>query len=368
MRKIIVNIVNNISPTSIPVEVANKLEDNKFKSILISLYDSSEEAQEKAEENNVLCESFGIDLKNKFNIGKIYNLYKLLKNINPDIIHIHHTYSGIIASLINRFIKDCYLVSTVHNDLRFFNNYQKYLRYISYSLSDLIICNSSNTKYNLFSTIKNKANIKIIYNGIDVKKITENNKKDNTELIDKDNFIISNVGMLISQKDQITLLRAFKIFVDKLNIINTKLIIVGEGLLRDKLQKFIISNKLENQVTLTGLVTRDKVFQIINKSEIFVMSSKYEGFCNAMVEAMVAKNAVIASNVDPLPEVLGEKNGLFFEQGNAEDLSKKMMYLYQNEKTRKNLAKKAKKYAIDNYSLDRCVDEYKKVYQGLLSE
>ena len=363
----IVNIVNNISPTSIPVEVADKLGDLEFKSILFSLYDTQKEVNKKTSLNNISCESFGMGLKNKFNIKNIYYFYKLLKEIKPDILHIHHTYSGVIASVLNIFVKDCYLISTVHNDLRFFNNYQKYLRYISYLLSDIIICNSSNTKESLFSKIKNTKKIKIVYNGINIKKIIENNIKNNFKLIDDDKFIISNVAMLIPQKDQLTLLKAFKIFVDRLNITNTKLIIVGEGLLRDKLQKFIISNKLGNQVTLTGLITRDKVFQIINKSEVFVMSSKYEGFCNAMVEAMVAENAVITSNIDPLPEVLGEKNGLFFEQGNAEDLAKKMIYLYQNEKIRKNLAKKAKKYAIDNYSLEKCVDEYKKVYQELLS-
>jgi glycosyltransferase involved in cell wall biosynthesis len=365
MKKI-VNIVNNISSTSIPVEVANKLGDTDFKSILISLYDSPKDVNEKTNRNNILCESYGIGLKNKFNMRKIYNLYKLLKKINPDIIHIHHTYSGIIASVISEFLKDCYLVSTVHNDLRFFNSYQRYLRYISYLLSDVIICNSSNTKKTLFSSIKNKKNIEVVYNGIDIKKIIKNNKN-NKESIDNDMFIISNVAMLTPQKDQLSLLRAFKIFVDKSNSTNTKLILVGDGVLRNKLQKFIRSNKLENQITLTGLITRDKVFQIINNSKIFVMSSKYEGFCNAMVEAMVAENAVIASNVDPLPEVLGKNNGLFFEQGNAEDLADEMCYLYKNEKIRKGLASKAKEYAINNYSLEKCVDEYKKVYQELLS-
>lgn len=368
MKYKIINLINNISSTSIPVEVANKLNDEEFNSIIISLYDNNKEAKIKAEKNNITCKVIGIGLNNKFNIKKYFELYKLIRKINPDAVHTHHTITGFLGTIIGKITNKTYIISTVHNDIRYFNWYQKYTRYIIYPFNDFIIYNSENTQYSLPNLVTKNLHSKVVYNGVDIKKIINQNDDQILKKYDisNDDFCISNVGMLVRQKDHKTLIKAFKLFKDKIKSKNIKLIIVGEGKLRNRIENLIKQLNLEENVILTGLILRNHVYQIINNSDMFIMSSIYEGFCNAMVEAMVAENSIIASNIDPLPEVLGENNGLFFEQGNAEILAKKMIYLYKNKQIRKKLAKRAKEYAINNYSLEKCVEEYKNVYNNLL--
>lgn len=369
--QIIINIVNNISSTSIPVEVTNNLKDVKFKPILISLYDSPKEVKEKKHQNNISCESFGIGLKNKFYIKNIFNLYKLLKILGPDIIHTHHSFSGFLGRIIAKIIGNIKVVTTIHTDVRFISWYQKFLRLASLNFADQIVFNSKNTsrsfskwdKY-LSKNIKRK----IIYNGVNINNILD--QKDvnfiNSNYKIDEEFIIGTVGRLEKVKDHKTLIKAFSIFIKEYP--NSKLIIVGSGSQMKSLKNLSEELNINNKVIFTGLLAREDVYKVINELDLFIISSKYEGFCNAMVEAMVAENAIIASNIEPLPEVLGENNGMFFEQGNSEDLAKKMTYMYKNIKLRKRFAKNAKDYAIKNYSLEKCIEEYKIVYEELLNE
>ncbi|WP_338061977.1 glycosyltransferase family 4 protein [Sporohalobacter salinus] len=361
-------LVNNVSPASIPIEVANKLSDN-FEVIVVSLYDNKEEAINKIKENNLVINVIGVGMKNKFDLIKYINLYNIIKQLKPDIIHTHHTLSGFLGRIFSKIMGNINIITTIHNDMRFFNIYQKLLRVSNLNFADCIICNSKNTK-NSFAKWQNKLidnkKKKIIYNGVNINKIMSykyNNIKDKYDL-SKKSFLIGNIAMLEKQKDQETLIRAFNIF--KSEIENAKLIIVGAGSLKEKLNSVVSKLGLNEDVIFTGLVSRDEVYKIINSIDLFVMSSIYEGFCNAMVEAMVAENAIIATNIPPLPEVLGKENGIFFEKKSYKNLASNMLRLYKDEELRNNLAVKAKEYAINNYSLDECVKNYEKIYLKLL--
>ncbi|SIR46670.1 glycosyltransferase family 4 protein [Halanaerobium kushneri] len=367
----IIHIINKITITSIPFELANSLSKSDDV-IIISLYDSNQDIKNIKKIININLEVIPINMKTKLDYKKVISLFKILKSIKPNIIHTHHTLSGFLARIISKILGDIKVVTTIHTDIRFISWYQKFLRLSTLNFADQIVFNSNNTKkaftkWDKFLSKNLKR--KIIYNGVDIDKILEgenNNFIRKVYKIEKEkDFVIGTVGRLEEVKDHRTLIKAFSIFIKKYP--DSKLIIVGSGSQLKDLIK--LSNKLDinDKVIFTGLLARESVYKVINELDLFAITSKYEGFCNAMVEAMVAENAIIASNIEPLPEVLGKNNGVFFDPGNAEDLADKIFHLYQSSKKRKDLARKAKEYAIANYSLEKCVDEYKKVYQELLS-
>ena len=86
-----------------------------------------------------------------------------------------------------------------------------------------------------------------------------------------------------------------------------------------------------------------------------------------MVEAMVAGVPVIASQVEPLLEVLGPDNGIFFAAGDIDDLYEKMIYCYDNRDEIKGLAEKASEFAYRRYSLNESVRCYEGTYKTILS-
>ncbi len=371
MNNLILFLVNHISHTSIPVEVANNIMNDQFKVIILSLYDNETEALNKAKEMGIEKKVIGFGLKNKLNIRKLFDLYSSIKDLNPDIIHLHHTYSGFWGRLIGYKLNNTKVVTTIHNDMRFFNKYQKITRGLTLNFSDRIVCNSNNTKKSFLGWQKkliDEGKKLTIYNGIDVQKIfsQRNNNIKKEFSVSEEEFLIGNTAMLIEQKDQKTLIEAYKRFHEK--VPDSKLLIVGDGKLRSDLESLTRKLDIEENIIFTGLVARSKVFKIINSLDLFVMSSIYEGFCNAMVEAMVAENPVIATDVPPLPEVAGEDNALFFEKKNSDELAQKMLRLYENEAERSDLAEKARAYAVENYSLENCVNEYEKLYKELIDE
>lgn len=368
MKKIkVLHIVNIISPTSIPVELADNLNNEKFEIFILSFYDNKKEIKEQIKKNNIDCEAIGLGIKNKFNILKYIKFYKVIKKINPDIIHTHHTFSGFLGRIGGKFFTGASIVTTIHNDMRYFNFYQNLPRSLTLNLADSIVCNSNNTA-NSFNEWQNKLididKKTVVYNGIDIEKITSCKSNNIRKKYGVDDiFLIGNVAMLEQQKDHKTLIKAFNIFESSVK--DARLIIVGDGSLKEELKTLVKKLHLENKVIFVGLVTRKEVYEIINSLDLFVMSSIYEGFCNALVEAMVAHNPIIATDIEPLPEVLGEDNGLFFEKGYYKELAEKMLKVYESNNLGNELANRAVEYAVNNYSLKKCAGEYEKIYVSL---
>src|SRR5699024_188883 len=132
--------------------------------------------------------------------------------------------------------------------------------------------------------------------------------------IDSKTFLIGTVGRLVKVKDHETLIKGFAKVNAKIK--NSKLIIVGNGQLKNHLESLATSLGIEKNVIVTGLVTREEVYRILIIMNLFVITSLYEGFCNALVEGMIAKKPPNVTNINPLPEVVGGKNALFFNKGN----------------------------------------------------
>jgi len=158
------------------------------------------------------------------------------------------------------------------------------------------------------------------------------NKKIKFDFFKKKNLKIINVGRLTDQKDQLTILKSFLLIKKELN---PKLIIIGKGYMHDKILQFIKFNKLHKKVKLLGYSNNPHFF--IKKSDIFVLSSKFEGLPNVLIEAQFLKKYIISSDCPTGPKeiLLSGKAGDLFKVGNTVQLSK----LINNYK-KKNLNKK----------------------------
>lgn len=143
----------------------------------------------------------------------------------------------------------------------------------------------------------------------------------------KKNLIIS-VGRLYSQKNQKILINAFGMIANDFD--DYKLVIYGEGPLREKLEKQVRDMKLEGRVLLPGVT--DNVAEKLNKSKLFCLSSDYEGMSNALIEAICVGLPIITTNVSGAEELIkGGKNGDVVEIGDTNALAVAMRNLLLNE-------------------------------------
>ena len=144
-----------------------------------------------------------------------------------------------------------------------------------------------------------KSKVKTIYNPAYDKEIYALCKKRNPFKKNKLKKII-NVGRLEMQKDQLTLIKAVE------NIENVSLTIIGYGSLYYKLSKYITDNKLSKKIKILQNISNP--YPYIKNSDLFVLSSLYEGFPNVLAEAIMLRVPIISSNCNSGPaEILLQK-------------------------------------------------------------
>jgi glycosyltransferase involved in cell wall biosynthesis len=211
------------------------------------------------------------------------------------------------------------------------NSFKNFIIKKILSKSDKIIVNSLEFQ----KEFKKKFNIKTIciYNPLNKKEILSKSKNNiNLSFFKKNNKLkILNIGRFTDQKDHLTLLRSVKILKDKYNL-NFILLIMGRGENKKKIQIFITKNNLNENVKLIGF--KKNPYKYIKHCNLFVLSSRFEGLPNVLLEAITLKKLVISSNCPTGPnEILNHgKGGLLFKTGNQNDLAKKINYYYNNTK------------------------------------
>lgn len=164
-----------------------------------------------------------------------------------------------------------------------------------YMKSDLIIVPSEGIKADLGDFFKlKKKKIKVIFNPYDFNYII-NETQEPLESWARDIFnnpVVVSVGSLSRQKGQWHLIRAFQEVSKRLP--DLRLLILGEGNLRPYLEQLVFGYGLQSSIKLPGFVKNP--FKLISRAKLFILPSLFEGFPNALVEAMACSVPVIASD------------------------------------------------------------------------
>ena len=206
------------------------------------------------------------------------------------------------------------------------NIFKHYFFKIILSKANKIIVNSIDFKKQFKK--RYDINAACIYNPLNKKEIINKSKKKIHNYFDKDSLKIINVGRLVDQKDQITLIKAADIIRKKIKI---KVLIVGDGKEKKNLIHFIKKKKLNRIVKIISY--KKNPFPLIKQSDLFVLCSIYEGLPNVLLEAICLKKFIISSDCPTGPrEILNNgKGGLLFQSKNFKDLAKKILYFRKNK-------------------------------------
>jgi len=213
------------------------------------------------------------------------------------------------------------------------NIFMLYLYKIFLSSANDIMVNSKYFQMEFLKVFKIKT--KCIYNPFDKNLIRNKiSKIEKKNFFKKDTLNLISVGRLTDQKDHLTLLKSLKFINPKLKL---KLMIVGKGDNFVNLKKFIYEKNLQKIVCLTGYLKNP--YPAIKNSQIVILTSKFEGLPNILLEAQYLKKYIISTDCPTGPkEIL--LNGLAGDLIKIGD-SKKLAYLINNyKKNRKNISKK----------------------------
>ncbi len=169
-----------------------------------------------------------------------------------------------------------------------------------------------------------------IYNPLNTNEILKlSKKKSRNFFLKKKSLKIINIGRYTEQKDQITLIKSLKLIEKNINF---EAIIVGKGILKNRLSEKIKNFKLEKNIKLVNFLKNP--YPIIKQSDLIILSSRYEGLPNILLESLVLKKFIISSNCRTGPkEILNNgKGGFLFKVGDYRQLANKIIFFKKNRK------------------------------------
>ncbi|MFW9938218.1 MAG: glycosyltransferase family 4 protein [Candidatus Thorarchaeota archaeon] len=299
-----------------------------------------------------------------------FKLKKLFKQI--DIIKTNQMEGSLIACLGKLLYRKKLIIRCGYEWLKFYilenkikkRNFFKYwARYfyiyitelISYKLADSIILTSPidiDFIIKVFRLNKKQKKIKLLYNYIDSDLFKPLN------LLKKEKSVIY-IGRLNEQKNLFNLLEAFKDLKD------FTLDIIGDGELKEKLM--LKANKLKLNVNFLGLFPNNKIPEILNQHEFFILPSYYEGNPKALLEAMSCGLICIGTNVWGIKNLIEhEENGLLCKP-NASSIKQTILKYYKDGTLRKKIQQNARNFILDNASLNSIAEKEYRIYKDCTS-
>jgi N-acetyl-alpha-D-glucosaminyl L-malate synthase BshA len=293
--------------------------------------------------------------------------------INNDVqlLHVHyaipHASAAYMAKqiLMKQGIK-IPVVTTLHGtDITLVGRDKTYSPVVTFSMneSDVVTAVSQNLKDETYRNFKMEKDIEVIYNFVDVKRF-------NRKPIDAFKKVISpnNEKILLHASNFRKVKRVddvVKVFVKVNEKIPCKLLFVGDGPERTTIERLCREYGAHNDIRFLG--RQEQMEDILAISDLFLLTSEYESFGLAALEAMAAEVPVISTNAGGLPEInVNGYSGFLSSVGDIDDMANNALTIISEESSLKqfkmNALQQAKKFDINNI-----VPEYEELYKKCIN-
>jgi glycogen(starch) synthase len=310
----------------------------------------------------------GVPIK-RFDFNRIFptqELYRLRpietylewvrQEFQPDILYLNVCtgWVGFIFLLFKRIFRIPVII-TVHSPFFYMNETNPILAKIS-SQADLICCVSKwvlNETEKLIPTASNK--LRLIYNGLPIPDLAA------TPLCFSSPTLLV-IGRLTREKGFEIAIQAFALLKNSA----ARLLIVGNGEERSRLEQWVDQLGLESSVEFIGALEKSEVPSLINRATLVIVPSYFESFGLVAVEAMQMQRPVIASNVGGLAEIIIHKEtGLLVPPRDPLALSLAIRFLLENPETAIEMGIKGHKRAVKSFTLEQNVQQYEALHREL---
>lgn len=318
----------------------------------------------------------------------IFELKKLYKKINPDIIHLNSSKAGILGSIAACGLqsKTYKLIYTAHGWV--FNEpmakWKKksyiFLEKITAKIKNKIIVLSIREKQIALTALHiPEQKLAIIPVGVDAPKNPLSKQEARAKLTQTNGtlsgaqlsakYLIGTIANFYPIKNLDNLIRA----VAKIKTLqhglgqeknNFAVILIGDGDERKLLENLIIKSNLQNTVYLTGFL--ENAGQFLPAFDLFVLPSRKEGLPYTLIEAKINKIPIIATNVGSISDLIeNKKTGLLINPENEEDLRDAILYALAHREKMKKMAEIGQNN-LPKYSKENTIKQTISLYRSIL--
>jgi glycosyltransferase involved in cell wall biosynthesis len=357
MKKTILHIINNLGrggAERMLVTVVKELKE--YNNIIVTL-DASNSFEDELECDKYICINMPSPLLSALAAIKLRGI---INEHKPDIVHSHLFWPTFIARMATP--KKIPLITTIHAFVATSTEYQKrhikWLDKISYHFrksSIIAVAKGALKEYFSFLHLK-PYRAYSLYTFVDTRLFNDVNTLPGHA---NDNFRLITIGTLKEQKNHQFLVNAFK----QLKNEKFELHIYGTGTLKEDIEKSLRENNITN-VVLKGMAKN--IHQVIKQYDLFVMSSKFEGFSLAVLEGMALQMPMLLSDIDSFREQC-EDTAEYFSLKDTNDFVIKLKQLSTNQLRLQQLGSSAKQRVMNNFTLEHHMSGLRNIYLETLS-
>lgn len=312
--------------------------------------------------------TFCLDIANELSPVAAFRLARLLRREAVDLIHSHSPYPAVLARLVSPFTAVRGLVHTEHSLPASRRALTEIANRFTRRVGDRTIAVSNEVA----RALPGREEIDVIHGGVDLEAMKTASETSDARVIRSklgipdSHLVVGNVAHLRSQKNlELFLEAASQILAERGQ---ASFVIVGrekeEGY-QARLEALTETLGIAPHIFFTGF--RSDPYPYVAAFDVFMMSSRYEGFPIALVEAMAMGKAVVATDVGGVSEAItNEETGLLVESGDSDALAKGVLRLLENEADRHRLGRRAEEVVHERFSMPAMVSAVEAVYGEVL--
>lgn len=355
-------------------QIINRLSGKKYKIMVACLPTGA--FIEKIEGSGALIKP--VDMRNRFNPGVILQLSRLIKKEKVDIVHSQGARADFFARMAAKLGGTPIVVSTVPMPVDGFDInpirkliYKTFDLFSEHFVDKFMVVSDALEKMMIEKHRIEPQRVVKIYNGIEKdeydisdKELACKRSRFRNELSLEENVpIIGAIGRLVWQK-------GFEQFIEAIPGVlkefeEARFLIVGEGDLKEKLRAKSERLNVKNHLIFTGF--RDDIKEILQSVDLLVIPSLLEGLPMILLEAMVMKKPIVATNIEGIMEILENgSSGLLVPPGEAKALAGAIINMLTHRDKALKMGLVARKVVEDRFGVDIMVQRVEDVYDDLL--
>lgn len=302
----------------------------------------------------------------------LIELVNFIKKNKIQIVHTHSSKAGILGRIAAKLAGVKIVIHTVHGWS--FNDYQPlflrtvfiWLERLTAKFSDiLIVVSEHDMRKGLMCRIGDASKYKIIRYGINYSEFKPDGGNAREKLgINSDDLVVGMVACFKPQKAPLDFVRmAFKVRRDFSSV---KFILIGDGILRKKIERLIRRLGLDNTIILSGW-QKDIPF-FLSAIDVFVLTSLWEGFPIAILEAVSAGVPIVATNTGGICEIIKDgENGLLVKQKDIGAMAESLLRLLRSKDLRRRFAGQASRILKTDFYFQNMVEKTSVLYDNLIT-
>jgi glycosyltransferase involved in cell wall biosynthesis len=301
-------------------------------------------------------------------------LTQIFRRARPDIVHTHSGKAGILGRLAARRARVPIIIHTIHGPS--FGPFQGKLanavflaaeRRAGVVTTHFVSVADAMTRQYLAAGIGAPGMYTRIFSGFDLAPFlnASNDPQFRASLgIAPTDFVVGKIARLFHLKGHDDLINAADGILKKHP--QTKFLLVGDGILREKLQRRVRDKGVEKNFIFAGLITPAEIPRYIGVMDVLTHLSRREGLARALPQALAARRPVVACDCDGASEVcISGETGFLIAPGDREALTERLTQLAENPALRRQMGERGQDFTRRHFSVETMVDNIYNLYCNL---